>query len=148
MAHKTLVGGTAYEITGGKTLVNGTAYSIKSGKTLVGGTAYEVGFVKMAKLTLDSSDFNPYYPYSYVIIDGTKYNSGAVIEVPVGTVVDCHISTEDYYTFGLVTVNGEKVYISHSGQYSYTVMGDATIYMAYDESSSGYLYGYIEITEE
>ena len=45
MAHKTLIGGTAYEISGGKTLVNGTAYSIDKGKTLVGGTAYEVGFV-------------------------------------------------------------------------------------------------------
>ena len=44
MAHKTLIGGTAYEISGGKTLVNGTAYSIDKGKTLVGGTAYEVGF--------------------------------------------------------------------------------------------------------
>lgn len=44
MAHKTLVNGTAYEISGGKTLVNGTAYSIDKGKTLVGGTAYEVGF--------------------------------------------------------------------------------------------------------
>lgn len=44
MAHKTLVGGTAYEISGGKTLVDGTAYSIKNGKTLVDGTAYEVGF--------------------------------------------------------------------------------------------------------
>lgn len=44
MASKTLIGGTAYEISGGKTLVNGTAYSIKNGKTLVGGTAYEVGF--------------------------------------------------------------------------------------------------------
>lgn len=44
MAHKTLIGGTAYEISGGKTLVSGTAYSIDKGKTLVGGTAYEVGF--------------------------------------------------------------------------------------------------------
>ena len=44
MSHKTLIGGTAYEISGGKTLVNGTAYSIDKGKTLVGGTAYEVGF--------------------------------------------------------------------------------------------------------
>ena len=44
MAHKTLIGGTAYEISGGKTLVDGTAYSIKNGKTLVGGTVYEVGF--------------------------------------------------------------------------------------------------------
>lgn len=44
MAHKTLIGGTSYEISGGKTLVNGTAYSISGGKTLVGGTAYNIGF--------------------------------------------------------------------------------------------------------
>lgn len=53
MAHKTLVGGTVYEIKGGKTLINGTAYSIKNGKTLVGGTAYEVGFVSVKEI-LDS----------------------------------------------------------------------------------------------
>lgn len=44
MAHKALVGGTAYGISGGKTLVNGTAYSISKGKTLVNGTAYEIAF--------------------------------------------------------------------------------------------------------
>ena len=44
MAHKTLVGGTAYEISGGKTLVGGTAYEISGGKTLVGGTGYELSF--------------------------------------------------------------------------------------------------------
>lgn len=44
MAHKTLVNGASYEISGGKTLVGGTAYSISGGKTLVGGTAYEIGF--------------------------------------------------------------------------------------------------------
>ena len=46
MSHKTMIDGTAYEISGGKTLIDGTSYSIKNGKTLVGGTAYEVGFVK------------------------------------------------------------------------------------------------------
>lgn len=44
MAHKTLIGGTAYEVSGGKTLVGGTAYSIAGGKTLVGGTAYDISF--------------------------------------------------------------------------------------------------------
>ena len=44
MAHKTLIGGTAYEIGGGKTLINGTGYSNDKGKTLVGGTGYELGF--------------------------------------------------------------------------------------------------------
>ena len=44
MAHKTLLGGTSYDISGGKTLVNGTAYSIAGGKTLVSGTAYNISF--------------------------------------------------------------------------------------------------------
>lgn len=58
MAHKTLIGGTAYEVSGGKTLVNGTAYEIKSGKTLVGGTAYDVGFAKpLGELAIGSSVF-------------------------------------------------------------------------------------------
>lgn len=44
MAHKTLINGTAYEITGGKTLVNGTAYEITEGKTMVGGTVRDIEF--------------------------------------------------------------------------------------------------------
>lgn len=44
MAHKTLVGGTAYDITGGKTLVEGTSYSVKNGKVLIGGAAYDISF--------------------------------------------------------------------------------------------------------
>ena len=55
MAHKTMVGGTAYEISGGKALVDGTAYSIKGGKTLVDGTAYEIGFEK--EFTINSTTF-------------------------------------------------------------------------------------------
>lgn len=44
MAGKTLINGTAYDISGGKTLVNGTAYSIAGGKTLIDGTAYDISF--------------------------------------------------------------------------------------------------------
>lgn len=46
MAHKTLIGGTAYEISGGKTLISGTVYDITGGKTLIDGTAYEIGFTQ------------------------------------------------------------------------------------------------------
>ena len=46
MAHKTLIGGTTYDITGGKTLVSGTSYSVKNGKVLIGGTAYDISFAK------------------------------------------------------------------------------------------------------
>lgn len=44
MAHKTLIGGTAYEVSGGKTLVGGTAYGIAGGRTLVEGTGYDISF--------------------------------------------------------------------------------------------------------
>ena len=50
MSHKTMVSGTAYNVTGGKTLVNGTGYSIKGGKTLVDGTAYDIKFIVAAPL--------------------------------------------------------------------------------------------------
>lgn len=42
--HKTTIGGTAYDVKGGKCLVNGTVYSIKKGRTLVDGTGYDVTF--------------------------------------------------------------------------------------------------------
>lgn len=50
MAHKTLINGTAYEVTGGKCLVNGTGYSIQKGRTLVSGTGYDIGFESEVEL--------------------------------------------------------------------------------------------------
>ena len=44
MAHKTLIGGTAYTIKGGKDLINGTSYAKKQGKTLVAGTKMSIPF--------------------------------------------------------------------------------------------------------
>lgn len=44
MAHKALVGGTAFDISGGKTMVGGTNYSINNGRTLIGGTGYDIAF--------------------------------------------------------------------------------------------------------
>lgn len=56
MAHKTLVGGTAYKISSGKTLIGGTAYSIAGGKTLVGGTAYTISFATTITFSLRDND--------------------------------------------------------------------------------------------
>lgn len=42
--HKTLIGGTGYEIKGGRTLVGGTGYDISKGRTLVDGTGYDIAF--------------------------------------------------------------------------------------------------------
>ena len=46
MAHKTLIGGTAYEIKGGRDLIGGTGYDKKNGKVLIGSTAYDIPFSK------------------------------------------------------------------------------------------------------
>lgn len=44
MAHKTLIGGTAYTIKGGKDLIAGTSYAKKQGKVLVAGTKMSIPF--------------------------------------------------------------------------------------------------------
>lgn len=46
MAHKTLIDGTAFDISGGKTLIGGTGYGIKSGKTMIDGTGYAITLEK------------------------------------------------------------------------------------------------------
>lgn len=104
MAHKALIGGTAYEISGGKTLIDGTAFSIKNGKTLIGGTAYEVGFggfeivIDLGAVTADRwhSGFDIYtsgdhpiiispFPAGYdacthIVIDGEMYEVTTTID--------------------------------------------------------------------
>ena len=43
--HKTLIGGTVYEVKSGKCLINGTAYAIQKGRTLINGTGYDIALV-------------------------------------------------------------------------------------------------------
>ena len=54
MAHKTMVGGTAYQISSGKSMVNGTVYTISGGRTLVNGTGYDISFKQNAYAMLYS----------------------------------------------------------------------------------------------
>lgn len=84
MAHKTLVGGTAYEITGGKDLVSGTAYSKKKGRTLVGGTGYDINFKKPTVFSY-TGDYNTYGDankgWIEMLTSGTLTISGDVFDV-------------------------------------------------------------------
>ena len=48
MAHKSLIGGTSYNITGGTSLVGGTSHKISHGKTLIDGTEYKISFQEPA----------------------------------------------------------------------------------------------------
>ena len=46
MAHKVMIGGTSYNVVGGRSLINGTGYNISSGRTLVNGTGYDILFTQ------------------------------------------------------------------------------------------------------
>jgi hypothetical protein len=86
LAHKTKIGGTAYEISGGRTLVGGTAYSIDKGRTLVDGAGYDISF----GLTVGS------LPVGSVVKLGTTSNGTAVTREFI--VVNQGIPQEsDYY---------------------------------------------------
>lgn len=73
MAHKTLIGGTDYDVTGGKARVNGTAYEITGGKALVGGTGYDVSF-RGNPIPVYLNGHTDYM--GYVIINGNSYYDG------------------------------------------------------------------------
>lgn len=131
MAHKVNIGGTAYEIGGGRTLVNGTAYSIDKGKTMVGGTVYEVGFQgQLAKVVI--SQANGDLP-TYVEVDGTPYGyiyDNAILDVPIGAVIKIQLANGDctcgnYEGSWGFRVNG--TYVTGSQTYSHTVIGNTMI---------------------
>ena len=134
-----------------KTLVNGTAYEISGGKTLVGGTAYEVGFgLPKAKVTFILPEGSA---HSYIAIDGTEYKSSpneTTIEVPIGTVVECFVYSTGIGYPSKVFVNGELVFSEDVSKtwltYEYTVNGDVYIMCSYS-SESYRTYGTIKITE-
>ena len=69
MAHRTLIGGTAYSITGGKSMVSGTSYSIAEGRTLIGGTGYNISFQPKAYAMLYSSG-NMVFQYGSDVASG------------------------------------------------------------------------------
>lgn len=44
MAHKTLIGGTSYNVKSGRTLINGTGYNVKKGIALIDGSKHIIDF--------------------------------------------------------------------------------------------------------
>lgn len=153
MAHKTLIGGTAYEISGGKALIDATAYEIDKGKTLVDGTAYEVGFAKMATLTIGYFTTNHYS----ISVDGVVYND-TTLTVPVGTIVE--IKVFDIYGDCKHNDSNVSIYVNDNcvmdndtdTTYSHTVTGDTELSneMYYNNCHDCYRYYYqynVYITE-
>lgn len=128
MAHKTLIGGTAYKIKGGRDLIDGTGYDKKQGKTLVNGTARTISFAP-TEYILTISGGNTGITGAYVTYAGTKYGSGT-LRIPVGTSVSIAV--------GYVAIPAASVKLTGAGTltktgtsnpvtYKYTPAGNAVI---------------------
>lgn len=99
MAHKTLVGGTAYEISGGKTLVSGTAYSIVKGKTLVGGTAYDINFLPAVGTALSACTPEEIQAIAQSGLAASYWSVGDTVGITLNGTVGALSLSGTYYAF-------------------------------------------------
>lgn len=132
MAHKTLVSGTAYEISGGKTLVGGTGYSIGNGKTLVDGTGRNISFSKSCIVTISGTGSTTGSYRSYVVINGNTYTGAATVEAESGTTILCYVkSTTNTANISQITAKGSTIVLDKGMdelvEVSYVVEQDISI---------------------
>lgn len=123
MAHKTLIGGTAYNIKGGRDLIGGTGYAKKSGKVLIDGTAYDVLF---AEETVTITVHNGAEVRNcYVLYNGQRITSGE-IDVKIGETIVVYVGAIQQ-NYGIIYLNSVEVSKGINVQYSYIVTKNATI---------------------
>ena len=80
--------------------------------------------------------------YSYVVINGTKYTSAAVISVDRGTTIQCHVQG-GIVGGGHIYLNGTEVSTS---DYMFTVTENCTIELSFTNMSTYMRWGSIRIT--
>ena len=121
MAHKTLIGGTAYDVKGGRDLIAGTGYAKKQGKTLINGTAYDISFgPKIYTITVARGSQNV---GNYVFYNRTVYTSGSFEIQPGESVI---INTTDMYA--RITKDGSEIANGWGPlSYEYTPSGNEQI---------------------
>lgn len=134
--HKTLIGGTAYDVKSGKCLINGTAYAIQKGRTLINGTGYDIALISLKKhiitMSSDRDNINP--NDSYVTINGTTYHPYPNYEIEVDG--DVQITVGVYGSMGgsTITLNGvvvKQVSSFSEGSYTFELDGDCNIVFKY-----------------
>ena len=135
MPGKTMIGGTAYDVTPGSVMIGGTVYTIKEGKTLINGTAYSIKFAGDVVVTITGSGS---VDRAYVTINGTQYTSAATITVPVGTEIYCYAHFLSSKKSGGVYLNGTKLNVS---EYTFNAESDVSIAL-----TATIRYGKAEIT--
>lgn len=112
MAHRVLINGTGYDVSGGRELINGTSYSKKKGRVLVNGTGYDILF--SIPLTIEggqiSASAGSGQGLGYVEYNGTKYTD-ETLNVKPGEQVRIYLraSASMFYNSLKLTVYGETI---------------------------------------
>lgn len=119
MAHKTLIGGTAYTIKGGNDLIDGTSYAKKQGKALVAGTAQTIAFSKKIKVTITG---NGNGALAYVTYKGTKYIRATTFEAEAGDTLTL-VAKDSSNNYKNILVEGGR----YTSPYEYTLHADVKI---------------------
>lgn len=130
MAQKVLIGGTAYELSGGKALKDGSAYSIKNGKTAIDGVAYDISLSKELSVDMQGS-----FVYTTVSINGVSYTSAGVVKAEPNTRVTVTVSGSPaaitnsavYYNGSKVATGQKRGYQIIPATYSFTLKSDTII---------------------
>lgn len=109
MAHKTLINGTSYDITGGRCLVGGTAYDIKKGRTLVGGTGYDISFEPGTTIIIEGTGGWETSNLVTINVNGVKQTQNTTLHYDPGVVVSIRLDAmfgvkiNDVYVADIVT---------------------------------------------
>ena len=149
------VSGNTVTITGvseGSTTI--TVTSAETSNYLSSSVTYNVTVNAMATILVENYGSEE---LAYFTIGETKYSSPTTISVPIGTIINFYISSDNpVYAAGYININGEQVVStlddpsSMPRSYSYTVAGNITISLSVDRKETGYgkfEVGNINITE-
>lgn len=100
MSHKTIIGGTLYDVKAGKCLVDGTAYSIQKGRTLVDGTGEDIVFSSVSPI-LDENDWATIREVSDAGQGSNYWSIGDRKAITLNGTVG-HLSLSDYTTYAFI----------------------------------------------
>ena len=145
MAHKTLISGTPYSMTGGTDLIAGTSYQIGGGRTLVNGTAYEIKF-KPSEYTITLTGSGGKIIYNGV--EQTK--TFTVADGESITITATAFTNGKFPQQAIIQLNGTtvssktalEVYETVTATYTYTPEQDTSIIRSMKYSGTGRLQDY------
>ena len=145
MAHKTLMSGTPYSMTGGTDLIAGTSYQIWGGRTLVNGTAYEIKF-KPSEYTITMTGSGGKITYNGV--EQTKtfiVAAGESITITATAFTNGKFPQQAIIQLNGTTVSSKtalEVYETVTATYTYTPEQDTSIIRSTTKPSGGRLDDY------